>query len=184
MTAPKATAAEAKSESQQWTCLTQAMKFDLDTTNMPFKVSISDFDGPYALVIGESGEYLMTIHKSTSLVGISARWSTKLWLATVYHDTNFTRRSLGPSYRYISSLAFKPHCTSGDFLSVEDAVVLHPTLPLAGIVYCNILLRRDGRKGSRVVAMKDNLQHDTVLWNYSSSLGESLKHFHAFLRAG
>lgn len=87
------------------------LDFDLfpgSSDNMPFDINLKGFHRAYHTQISDSGEFVLTIHRSSLPVSISKTTSAILWLLTLYQYFK-SPRDTNSTYRYLTSLAFKPH---------------------------------------------------------------------------
>ncbi|KAI8628018.1 hypothetical protein F5Y19DRAFT_439227 [Xylariaceae sp. FL1651] len=162
----------AKTRLESQSLVIQTINFDLSPElmgNMPFKIPLHPFNKTYALLISDTREFIMTIHDSHSLVDLTPTWSSQLRLATVYRDATVNSTS-EPSYRYLTSIAFKP-CAS-----VEDSIALHPSLPLVAIKYRSLVLRREPKQKQKIIASNILVdEFNTALWGFSSTGNDVIK---------
>lgn len=134
----------------------------------PFRFRIEDFELRYDIQMSDTGQYLMTVQKSNGLVDVQKNMGCHLRLITVYEDANWGKSSR-PSYRHVSSLAFKPNYLppSGELFIREGdgrgdwCALIHPQYPIVAIQFQRFIICGHGR-----VFGRGGNGAGSALWNF------------------
>ena len=113
------------------------------------------FSQSYAIQISQSGEFVFVLHRSSRLIDISPTTAVTLCLIAVYQD-NSSKLNEKPSYRYITSIAFKP---------LQLRIAIHPFLPIVAFKHNGTIVVPRSKGKHRILEERDK---DTALWDFAN----------------
>jgi hypothetical protein len=152
---------------------TQYIDFTGNTwRNGSFKFAIEDLQLNYDIQISATGHYLMTIHRSQSMVDVSKRLTCHIRFINIYQDVSTT--SSHPAYKQVASLAFKPSYVNPnpgystgyptEYQETQGCALLHPKYPIVAFSCDGIVIIRSHRGETELI--DNNRSIKACLWRF------------------